>query len=146
MLIIRKLLEDQKGQALVEFSLVFYLYIAIIFLLIIHGAWLYNNFQADLAARHGALYFGTTNDAAQARTIAAEHLARTQVFSNTVNVRVFWTGSVPACVVETEMRTFFPGLPRLFGSGNPLWSDRIPITKEAVATGEHKYTNPREYN
>jgi len=126
--------------------LVFYLYLAVVFLLVLHGAWLYNNFQADLAARHGALYLGTTNDAARARNIAAEHLARTQVLSDTVNIRVFWTGSVPACVVETEMRTFFPGLPRLFNSGSPIWADRVRITKEAVATGEHKYTNAGEYN
>ena len=146
MSLINNLIRDQKGQALVEFSLVFYLYMAIMFMLVIHGAWLYNNFHADRAARHGALYLGTTNNTVQARAIAADYLANTQVLSNTKNIRVYWSGSVPVCIVETEMRTFFPGIPKLFSRGNPIWTDKIPIVKEARATGEHKYTNSSEYN
>ncbi|MCL2766330.1 MAG: pilus assembly protein [Peptococcaceae bacterium] len=138
--------KDQRGQALVEFSLVFYLYMAIMLILVFHGIWLYNNFHADRAARHGALYLGTTNNAAQARTIAADYLLKTQVLSNTKNIRVYWSGQVPVCIVETEMRTFFPGIPKLFSSSNPFWTDKIQIVKEAVATGEHKYTNSSEYN
>lgn len=115
-------------------------------MLVIHSAWLYNNFQAERAARHGALYLGTSNNAAQARAIAADYLDRTQVFSNTNNIRAYWSGTAPVCRVETEMRTFFPGIPRLFSNSNPVWSDRIPIVKEAAGTGEHKYTNSWEYN
>ena len=141
-----KLVGDQRGQALVEFSLVFYLYMAVMFMLVIHGAWLYNNFHAERAARHGALYLGTTNNVAQARSIASGYLSNTQVLSNTKNIRVFWSGSVPTCIVETEMKTFFPGIPKLFSRSNSLRADKIRITKEAVATGEHKYTNSWEYN
>jgi hypothetical protein len=130
----------------VEFSLVFYLYLAVFLMLIIHGSWLYNNFQADRAARHGALYYGTTNNANQARAVAAEHLNKTQVFSTTKNISVYWSGSVPVCRVETEMKTFFPGIPKLFSPSNPVRADKIPIVKEAMATGEHKYTHSGEYN
>jgi len=143
---IRDLVTDQDGQALVEFSLVFYLYLAIVFMLIVHGLWLYNNFQAERAARHGAVYLGTTNNPAQAQLIARDYLGRTQVVSSTRDVRVFWAGDVPVCRVEIEMTTFFPGIPLLFNRDNPAWSDKISIVKEAVATGEHKYTHSHEYN
>ena len=140
------LIKDERGQALVEFALISYILIAVIFMLALHGFWIYNNFHADRAARHGALYLGTTNNAAQARNEASQYLLKTQLLSNTKNVRVYWSGTNPVCVVETEMYMFLPGLSKLFDSSNPLRSDRINIRKEAISTGEHKYTNSWEYN
>ena len=125
----------------------FYLYIAVMFMLVIHGAWLYDSIQAERAARHGAIYLGTTNNVAQASAVANNYLATTQVFATGVRtVQVYWNSGVPVCVVRTEMRTFVPGLPQIFSSASPRWTDRIMITKEAVATGEHKFTNAWEYN
>lgn len=146
MIEIKKLLKDQKGQALVEFALVFYIFMAVLFMFVIHASWLYNNFQADRAARHGAVYLGTTNNYGKAEATAKNYLVKTQIFSQTKNVRVYWAGNSPTCRVETGMKTFFPGLPKMLNRNNPLWSTEVRIVKEAVAPGEHKYTNSNEYN
>ena len=142
----KKLQFDEDGQALVEFSLIFYLYFAVLFIFIIHGSWLYNNFQADRASRHGAVYLGTTNSTTKAETIAKDYLAKTQILSRTKSVKVYWNGTSPVCRVETEMTTFFPGIPKMLNPKNPLWERKIQIAKEAKAPGEHKYTNAKEYN
>ncbi len=142
----KKLLVDQRGQALVEFALVFYIYMAVIFMFVVHGAWLYNNFQADRASRQGAVYLGTTNNVGQAETIARNYLTQTQIFSSINRVEAYWSGNSPVCRVETTMTTFFPGIPKLLNRNNSMWSSEVPITKEAIAPGEHKYTNSSEYN
>lgn len=142
----KKLLEDQKGQALIEFSLVFCIYMAVIFMFVIHGSWLYNNFQVDRASRHGAIYLGTTNNPHKAETIARDYLNKTQIFSRTKNVTVYWSGGSPVCKIETSMQAFFPGLPKLLNRKSSFWSNEVQIRKEAVAPGEHKYTNSNQYN
>ncbi|WP_338013790.1 hypothetical protein [Desulforamulus profundi] len=131
---------------MVEFALVFYIYIAVLFVFIIHASWLYNSFQADRAARHGAVYLGTTNNYAKAKTVAENYLAKTQIFSRTKNVSVYWNGNSPACRVETSMKTFFPGIPKILNKNNPIWSKEVQIIKEVAAPGENRYINPSEYN
>ena len=146
MLKIKSFVKDQKGQALVEFGLIFCIYTAVVFMLIMHGAWLYNNYQVERAARHGAVYLGTTNNVAGARAAANDYLGTTLVFTTGRTITPYWSGSVAMCQVQTEMTTFFPGIPKLLNRSNPVMSDTITIRKEAVATGEHKYTHSSDYN
>lgn len=142
----RKFLRDQKGSILLEFALVFNLYMAVILMLIIHGLWLYNNFQADRAARQAAYYFGTTNNGPMAEDIAVKYLSKTQVATTVKDVSVYWSGQNAAAQVRVDMKTFFPGIPKLLSPKSANWVGSVPIVKEAISPGEHQYTNSGEYN
>lgn len=141
----KNLIKDQKGQALVEFALVFCVYLAVLCMLLIHALWLYNSYQVDRAARHAAVYLATTSNRAQAENIAKNHLNNTMVVSRVKDVRVYWNGQRPTARVTTEMETFFPGVAKLLDRKNPKLSGKVTITKEAVAPGEHRFTHSHEY-
>lgn len=142
----KKLLRDQKGSILLEFTLVFNLYMAIILMLIIHGLWLYNNFQADRAARQAAYYLGTTNNGSIAEDVAVEYLSKTQIATTVKDVSVYWSGRNAAARVHVDMKTFFPGIPKLLNPKNANWVGSVPIVKEAISPGEYHHTNSSEYN
>ena len=142
---IRQVIADQKGQALVEFSLVVCVYLALIFMIIVYSGWLYNSFQADRAARHGAIYVSTTGNATQAKAVAQDYLNKTVVLARVSNITV-GSASTPTCRVQVEMTTFFPGIPKLLDSRNPMWADKIQIVKEATTPGEDKFTHSGNYN
>ncbi|WP_031516875.1 TadE/TadG family type IV pilus assembly protein [Desulfofalx alkaliphila] len=141
----KNLIKDQKGQALVEFALVFCIYLAVLCIFLIHGLWLYNSYQTDRAARHAVVYLATTNNSSQAENIARNHLNNTMVASQIKDVRVYWNGQQPTARVSTEMATFFPGVTKMLDPSSPKWSGKVTITKEAVAPGEHKFTHSHEY-
>jgi hypothetical protein len=141
-----KLMRDERGNIMVEFALVFYLYMAIIAMLIIHGLWLYNITQTERAARHAAVYLGTTNDVDKAEEVANEYLEKTLVLTRVENISVYWNGDSPAAQVHTAMKTFFPGISKLLNPENPGWVDEVQIEKVVTAPGEHRITHSNEYN
>lgn len=140
------ILRNQKGSVLVEFAMVFCVYMAVILMLLIHGLWLYNNFQAERAARHAAVYLAATNNPTRAEAVARDYLNKTQVISAIKDISAYWSGSTPVARVNTEMQTFFPGLPKLLNPKGPNWVGKVPIVKEATTPGEHQHTNSKEYN
>ena len=142
----KKLLCNQQGSVLVEFALVFYLYMAVIFMFLIHGLWLYNSFQTDRAARQAAYYYGTTGNAAKAKNAAVNYLDKTQVATTVKDISVYWSGRNASARVRVDMQTFFPGIPKLLNPKASAWSDSITISKEAISPGEHQHTNSGEYN
>ncbi|WP_031516969.1 TadE/TadG family type IV pilus assembly protein [Desulfofalx alkaliphila] len=142
----KRLVTDQRGQAIIEFALIFIIFMGVLMALFIHGSWMYNKFHTDRAARQAALYLASTDDKARATQIAREHLEKTIIFSDIKEIRVYWNGNSTVGRVRVEMETFFPGMAKLINSANPTWSGKVMITKEVTTPGEHKFTHSHEYS
>lgn len=138
--------KDQRGQILVEFGLVGLLFIGLILFLIILGLWLYNSTQTSQAARLAAHDLAVTGNYNEAQQMAYDHLARTSIAAKTNSVAVYWDGSAAHARVDTEMETFFPGLPKLFNPASPNWTGKVSIIREAETTGEYRFRNPQKFN
>lgn len=124
---------------MVELGLVGPIFIAMIFMLIIIGLWIYNSNQTSQAARLAAHHLAVTGKYDESQQLAYNHLNKTKVAASTREVTVYWSGDMACARAETEMETFLPGLLKLLDPSAHNWTGRVTISREAVTTGEYRF-------
>jgi len=131
--------ENERGQILVEFGLVAPVFVGLVIFLIVLGLWMYNSTQTGQAARIAAHTLAVTGSRGEAEQAAGDYLSKTIIAAKTRRISPYWDGDTACAQVETEMETYFPGLPKLFDRSSPNWTGTVTIIKEAVTASEFQF-------
>lgn len=130
---------------MVEFALVAPLFLGLVLFLIVLGFWIYNSSQTAQAARLAAYYAAWTNDCPEAERKAYELLEKSLVAAEIEQVSAYASGDTARSRVVVKMETFFPGLKKLFAPGEPGWTGRVTIEKEASTAREYRHRYPGKF-